>query len=146
MRVLMLAGVLALTAFAFHKHFEQRMQALNESHIKDSARILSKEDKAILGQWRKNFQDSLGMALLVQVDKSQSPMKVPAFPAATIFVGVNPTLGEAVLVVPPLAKKVLGEGQRLLAEEALAACIQEQKPAICLEQGLRDIFSKLSSG
>lgn len=50
---------------------------------------------------------------------------------------------QAVVVLPPLARKALGEGPRLAAEEALTACLRQQSPASCLEKTLHTLWRQL---
>lgn len=144
-RVLLLAVVFALVALAFQWHFERRMAALNAGYVQDSGRVLSGAERGRLGDLRGAFKQTLGMDLLVRVEPGSGTVQVPAFPASTLFVGVNPHTAEAVFVLPPLAKKVMGEGQRLLAEEGLSACARTQPVALCLEQSVSALFSALTA-
>lgn len=142
-RVILLAGVCVLVGLAFQWNFERHMLRLNAGYIQDSTGLLSSAERGRLADMRTAVRQMLGMDLLVRVEQETGAVQVPVFPASTIFVGANPRMGEAVIVLPPLAKKVLGEGQRLLIEEQLAACLRDKAPGFCLEESAGALLKQL---
>lgn len=143
-RVLLLAGVCAVVGLAFQWNFERHMLRLNAGYLQDSAGLLSRTERKQLADMRTAVRQLLGMELLVRVEQGTAAVQVPVFPASTIFVGANPHKGEAVIVLPPLAKKVLGEGQRLLVEERLATCMRDKALGRCLEESAQSLLEQLT--
>lgn len=162
MRALLLFLVFAGTAAAFWWHFERRMAHMAppstaEVFLTDKDKLLTVEEARALYPWRAAFKDSLGIPVLVQV--SPHTVDVPPFAPGTLFVGAavptpqassatpvakaTPPTPQAVVVLPPLARKALGEGPRIEAEEALSACLREERPAPCLEKTLRTLWRQL---
>lgn len=140
----MLAGIFGLVALGFQWNFDRHMRLLNAGHVQDSAGMLSVGERARLAILRDTVRDMLGMELVLRLE--EGAVQVPVFPASTLFVGVSTQTWGAVIVVPPLAKKVMGEGQRLLAEEALAACARNTAPGLCLERTVRSLLDILTAG
>lgn len=145
-RVCLLAGIFGLAALGFQWNFDRHMRLLNAGYMQDSGNVLSRGERARLGLLRGTVRDMLGMDLMLRIEGGAGAVQVPNFPASTLFVGVNPQTRRAVIVVPPLAKKVMGEGQRLLAEEALAVCMQINAPGLCLERTVQSLLDKLTAG
>lgn len=140
----MLVGIFGLVALGFQWNFDRHMQRLNAAYVQDSGALLSRGERARLEILRGTVRDMLGMDLVLRLEGGPGAVQVPNFPASTLFVGVNPQTRGAVIVVPPLAKKVMGEGQRLLAEEALAVCMQTKPPGLCLERTVRSLLDILA--
>lgn len=143
-RMLLLIGVCAVVGLAFQWNFERHMLRLNAGYLQDSTGLLSSAERKRLADMRTSVRQILGMELLVRVEPGTATVQVPVFPASTIFVGANPHRGEAVIVLPPLAKKVLGEGQRLLVEEQLAACMRGKALGMCLEESAQSLLTQLT--
>lgn len=136
--------VFAATALAFWWHFERRMAALQPApmaspFLVDQHKLLGAEEARSLHRWRTAFKEGLGMDVLVLV--SPGNVDVPPFAPGTLFVGAGGS--SAVIVLPPLARKALGEGPRLETEEALAACLRHERPAPCLEKTLSTLWRHL---
>lgn len=144
-RIVLLIGLCAVVGLAFQWNFERHMLRLNAGYLQDSSGLLSSAERRRLADMRSAVRQMLGMELLVRVEQGQGAVQVPVFPASTIFMGVNPHRREAVLVLPPLAKKVLGEGPRLLAEEQLAACMRDKALGLCLEQSAQHVLEQLTN-
>ncbi len=148
LRLLLLIGVFAATITAFWWHFERRMaelQPANGAHaLMDSSYILHKEEKKALYAWRDKFEKTWGLKILVHV--SADDLTVPSFPTTSLYIGVGLKNNEAVIILPTLTKKALGEGTRLLAEEELAQCSKHSAAGTCLSavlQTLWDAFDNL---
>ncbi len=126
LRLFLFSCIFLLTISAYWWNFEKRMAKLQPpdgSHsIINQGDILQKEDLKFLYAWRNRFQKEWNVPLLIQV--STDFLELPPYPASTLFVGVGLSHGEAVIAVPPLVRKALGENLRLEAEENLALCIK----------------------
>lgn len=142
MRIVLLFGVFACTALAFWWHFERRMLALNEVHIQDPGRILSPDERRSLARTRAALRADLGVDALARVDTES--LVVPVFPAPTIFVGAGLARGEALIVLPPLVRRALGEGPRLTAEENLRRCLKSLSAGQCLQRALEELRAGLT--
>lgn len=152
LRGLLLLLVFAATAAAFWWHFERRMAQIQPPpavaiFLMDKDKLLTVDEARALHVWRTTYKDNLGIA--VQVLVSAGSVEVPPFAPGTLFVGAGLAAGqagpEAVIVLPPLARKALGEGPRITAEEELAACLRDTPPASCLEKTLHTLWRHLGS-
>ena len=145
LRALLLLGVFALVVLAFWWHFERRMDDLRRASMQDPARVLSRQDAAALNARRGLFRDGLGMDVLVRVEPES--LTIPAAASPVLFVGVGRARGEAVIILPPLARRALGEhgeGLRLQTEETLARCLRHQPPGVCLTAALDALWQALN--
>ncbi len=145
LRALLLMGVFALTIAAYWWHFDRRMAEIappdGRYSVSDVDDVLTKAQEKHLYAWRSAFKDTWGIDLFVMVSKGA--LILPDFPGSTLFVGVGVEMNEALLVLPPLAKKALGEGVRVTTEEALAQCVGATPPEalnICLEKALQTLW------
>lgn len=141
LRAVLLVGVFACVSLAFWWHFERRMVELNQTRIQDPARILTPAETKALVQMRTALHEEFGLDVLVRVDAQE--LAVPDLPPAALFVGANPARREAVIVLPPLIRRVLGEGPRLLAEEDLRQCMAAQSAGRCLQGTLQALRAGL---
>ena len=173
LRSLLLMAVFLGTAVAFWWNFERRMAVIappqEQRFLQDADGLLSVEQARALQPWRQSFRQSLGLDVLVQV--SSGAVVVPPFDRGTLFVGVGRVAGpvdapmndqdadqpgaqsgaqasaqskpEAVIVLPPLARKALGEGARLQAEESLTTCLSGAPAAACLQKTLLSLWQQL---
>ncbi len=112
---------------AYWWNFEQRLAKLQPpdgSHsIVNQDDVLQKADLKLLYAWRSKFQKEWNIPLLIQV--SRGLLELPPYPASTLYVGAGLMQKEAVIAVPPLVRKALGEGIRLELEENLALCLKK---------------------
>lgn len=151
-RAVLLAAVFAAVVWAFSWNFERRMVQLNAGYIQDSGQVLGGAERRRLEELRGLLQQQVGLKLLIRVELGQGPVQLPSNAADTLFMGVNPQTGAALIVLPPLAKKVMGEGQRLLLEEDLSRCVAESKMQgaessfvfVCLERGAQAVVQALT--
>lgn len=154
LRAILLAAVFAVVIGAYSWNFERRMVQLNAGYIQDSGQVLDSAERRSLDTVRGALQQAVGLKLLLRVEQGQGAVQVPRNAADTVFMGCNPQTGEALIVLPPLAKKVLGEGQRLVLEEGLAQClVQAQRGTqagdnppvfLCLERGAQALVQALT--
>lgn len=144
LRTLLLAGVFVLVMLAFWLHFERRMELLRGTHIQNPDQALTAAQSRELAARRTLFRDGLGLEVIVRVEKNG--LSVPLASSPALFVGVGLGNGDAVVILPPLARKALGEhgeGKRLAVEERLAACIRQQPPGPCLAEALDALWLAL---
>ncbi len=132
LRAFLLGCIFLLIMSAYWWNFEQRLakiQPPDGSHrVVNEDDILDKEQLRLLHAWRTRFQKEWNVQLLVQV--SAGSLQLPPYPASTLYVGTGLEHAEAVIAVPPLVRKALGEGVRIEAEEGLALCIKKATPII----------------
>lgn len=143
LRALLLLLVFALTVAAFWRHFGIRMQELRGRALQDAAQTLPQAEGEALAALQAMFKTGLGMSAIIRIEKEH--LRVPVLEASTLFVGAGLDHHEAVVILPPLARRVMGEGARLDAEETLARCLraQERSPGQCLHQCLETLWTRL---
>ncbi len=127
LRLLLLMGIFTMTASAYWWHFDRRMTELappdGSYSVSDKDKILSKAEEKRVYEWREAFKETWGIDVFVMV--SAGPLNLPDFPSSTLFVGAGIAHHDALIVLPPLAKKALGEDTRIITEETLALCIKQ---------------------
>ncbi len=146
LRLFILLCLFAMTVSAFWWNFERRLEALkpageNTHAILNEDKILSVENLKNLYHWREKFSKTWNIPLLLQA--SQGNLALPPYEVNTLYVGVGLAHQEAVVAVPPLVRKVLGEGARLQAEEGLALCLANNDAYLCLDATLLHIWNAL---
>ncbi len=126
LRLFLFCCLFCLIVSAYWWNFERRLakiQPPDGSHsIMNEDRVLQKKELKYLYAWRSKFQKEWNIPLLLQV--SSGPLELPPYAASTLYVGVGVSHAEAVIAVPPLVRKALGEGLRLETEENLALCLK----------------------
>ncbi len=131
LRLFLLGCLFMLIMSVYWWNFEKRMAKLQPpdgSHsIINQGDLLQKTDLDFLYAWRSKFQKEWNVPLLLQV--SRGSLELPPYPASTLYMGVGVSHAEAVIAVPPLVRKALGEGLRIEAEETLSLCIKNELPA-----------------
>ncbi len=146
LRMFLFCCLFSLIVSAYWWNFEQRLakiQPPDGSHrVIDEDKLLSKSELRLFYAWRSKFQKEWNVPLLVQV--SAGALQLPPYATSTLFVGAGLSHAEAVIAVPPLVRKALGEGLRLEAEEKLSLCIKNAAPITAYvqagsaeEQGLK---------
>ncbi len=134
LRIFLFGCLFMLIVSAYWWNFENRLAKLQPpdgSHtIINTDGILQKEDLKLLYAWRSKFQKEWNVPLLIQV--SAGFLELPPYPPSTLYVGLGLKHGEAVIAVPPLVRKALGEPLRLEAEESLALCVKNAQDITAL--------------
>ncbi len=146
LRLFILICLFAMTMSAFWWNFERRMADLkpvgeNTHAILNEDNILPKGSLQTLYAWRERFSKTWNIPLLIQA--SQGQLVLPPYEVNTLYVGVGLTHHEAVVAVPPLVRKVMGEGARMQAEEGLGLCLTNNDADICLDATLQHIWNIL---
>ncbi len=145
LRLFVLVCLFAMTMSAFWWNFERRLEDIKpagDTHaIMNEDHVLSKEHLPKLYQWRESFSKTWNIPLLLQA--SQGALVLPPYAINTLYVGVGMAHHEAVVAVPPLVRKVMGEGARLQAEEGLRLCLQKEAAHLCLNNTLQAIWDAL---
>ncbi len=126
LRLFLFGCIFCVIISAYWWNFEQRLakiQPPDGSHsIMNQDHVLEKKELKYLYAWRSKFQKEWNIPLLLQI--SVPALELPPYATSTLYVGVGLSHAEAVIAVPPLVRKALGEGLRLEAEENLALCIK----------------------
>lgn len=116
--------------YGYTWNFERKFSEIEaKSSFLDQTGIWSQEDRLTLYRKAKIFKNVWGMKVLVHVRTDDIPKPVSV--GNTIFIGVNPSRGESMLVLPVLASRAL-EGESLtsggdvreLLERNLGLCAQ----------------------
>lgn len=140
-RIVLLMGVFACVAGAFWWHFGQRMAALAHPTLQDPATALRVEDFAKIAALHSAFKDMFGIEIYVLVEREH--VRLPIFSPGTLFVGVGLARHEAVIVLPSLARRVLGEPLRFEVETNLSRCLHDDMPGPCLIRSLESLHQAL---
>ncbi len=131
LRLFLFCCLFSLIVSAYWWNFEQRLakiQPPDGSHsVINEGELLEKPQLSFLYAWRNKFQKEWNIPLLMQI--STEELLLPEYPSSSLYMGVGLKRGEAVIAVPPLVRKALGEGLRLETEEQLGLCIRSA-PAI----------------
>lgn len=148
---LMIALVIVLIN-AYWWNFEKRMTEIQAktSFLDQSGQWTEPERKA-LSATAKYFRDQWGLKLLVHV--VQPPLELPDISGSTLFIGLAPEKGQAIIVLPQLPSQALkvasheaGYDLRARMERDLVICSQTSaSSAPCVMQtldALSDIFNK----
>lgn len=105
-RALLLVCVILGTVWAYTRHFEgvaDRFQRVDD--IRDETGTLSPEKIKLLRDASRVMQDTYGIALRIVV--SRSPVLPPAQDPKTLFIGLDVSASQAIVVIPPLLAKAL---------------------------------------
>ncbi len=145
LRLFILVCLFSLTMSAFWWNFERRIGDLKpekkiQTIINDDG-ILTEESLLNFNIWREKFSKTWNIPLILQA--SAQELKLPPYPINSLYVGIGLKHHEAVIAVPPLVGKILGEGKRLQTEEGLSACLKKDSPIICLDKSLQSIWTSL---
>jgi len=144
-RVLMLFFVFGACAYAYSLNFQSKIDKLNSIFIDDKFEILSEEDISKLNEIRISFKDRLGIGLDILVENNKKGVLiVPSFEPNEIFIGVNVARNEAVLLIPMLVKKAIGEGNRAVLEEDAEICLQDNTAFLCISELSYSLFDLIT--
>ncbi len=135
LRAVLTVALFAVVAVAFWRHFETRMTEIEAANaFSDETAAWSKVDRQTLAGYARFFREQWGMKLVVRVSAS-APL-LPELTPTTLFIGVSPALGRAVIQLPSLAAQRLkdegrrrGRDVRLGLEDELAACVAAPAPS-----------------
>ena len=108
-RSLLLIIVIAATAWGFWKNSERQIDQLNtRGSVWDEAQVLSDSEKAGLRDIVKLFKEHYGLTVLIHI--RNGTIQPPSPDGKTIFIGLAPSSGDAVVAVPPLVRRALPQG------------------------------------
>ncbi len=143
LRFFLLIGLFCLTFSAFWWNFERRMEQINPAppnkSILNEDGLLLPGDVKNLDAWREKFSQKWNVPLVLQASKGE--LKVPEYSVDTLYVGAGFSYAEGVISVPPLVRKVIGEGARLQAEEALSLCLKKEPVGPCISSALQSLWN-----
>ena len=131
----------------FSYHFERRLEQLEaESSFWDETDGVSDTARSRLNEHIRRFRGAWGMPVIAHIRKDivLLPEKIEA---NTLFIGVSPSRGDAVILLPPLVSRALkNDGThdaRRVMEHELGLCARASNPVSCLEQTLDALDSML---
>ncbi len=108
-RTMGLFAVFALAAWGFWHVNERRLaQYSEEDAIHDPGGLLSESDRRLVMDFREALQDRYGLHLRLSVGPGAAA-KAKGVDAKTLFLGLDPEASQALLVLPPLLRKGLGD-------------------------------------
>ncbi len=146
LRFFLLIGIFCLTFSAFWWHFDRRIDQLSpeskNTMIIDENKLLSPKTFAVLEEWQRKFSESWNVPLLIQA--SSTELEVPEYAVNTLYVGAGLLHKQGVISLPPLVRKIVGEGVRLTTEEELAACLKKEDVGMCLENSLQTLWNSFA--
>ncbi len=145
LRFFLLIGLFCLTFSAYWWHFERRFADIKPEQknmlIINENQLVGENDLGSLEGWREKFSTTWNIPVLIQA--SQGKLQVPPYPVNTLYVGAGFTHSEAVIAVPPLVRKIIGEGERLKTEEKLAICLKNNSIGTCLNESMQQLWDAL---
>ena len=134
------------TLFSFH--FERRLEFLeSKSSFWDETGRVSDTEHSRLNRHIRRFRGAWGMPVIIHIRKDTVLLPEKMNPN-TLFIGVSPTRGDAVILLPPLASRALKAGDaqpgiRHGMERELGLCARDGNPVSCLENTLSQLDSVL---
>lgn len=140
---LLLIFFIALGAL-FSYHFERRLDYLEaKSSFWDETGGVSDAERTRLNERLRRFRGAWGIPVIAHVRKNDVllPEKLNS---NTLFIGVSPARGDAVILLPPLASRALKTGNtqpdaRRGLERELALCVHTEAVIPCLENTLNSL-------
>ena len=114
LRTMLLIAVFALTAWAFWANTERRLADVRAaSAVWDEADLLTDAQEKALRELVDAFREVHGVKLLIHIRRDTPAL--PKLDAQTLFVGLCPAKGQAIVELPPLLRKAYGDilGQTL---------------------------------
>ncbi len=143
LRLFLLFCILCLTFSAYWWHFNRRIEQIipktKYETIINKDNLLSEEALTSLHEWQKKFSETWNVPVLIQA--SAEELKVPVYAVNTLYVGAGSLHKQGVISLPPLVRKLIGEGTRLTTEEELAACLKKEDIGTCLEHSLQTLWN-----
>lgn len=141
----------AITGVLWWNHFDRRLNDIKaESAFWDETGTWSAADRRTLALRARAFRQRWGVDVAAHV--RSGPLELPHLKEGTLFIGMAPQRGEAMLIVPGLASNALkAEGarqerdMRLALEESLGQCLRDTPPKDCLLRTLDSLDTLFSS-
>lgn len=101
--VLLVAGV----GYAFWWNNENLLQKIESRNaFYDGTGTISEEDRTFVKQFMRSLKKEYGIEARIRIENG--PLDVPELNSKTLFIGLNPQGGEAVVVFPPLLRGAVG--------------------------------------
>lgn len=138
----LMLGLFVLIGALWWRHFDDRLRLIEaRTTFWDETGAWTDDDRRDLARRARLFREQWGMRLLAHV--RTGPLELPELSGTTLFIGIAPERGEAVLIVPGLAAGALkaesarqGRDVRLELERNLALCVRDRPAKDCLMQTL----------
>ena len=138
-RAVLLMAVFALTGWAFWGHFQTRFEAIAaRSLVLDEGEALNGAERDHLAVLVASFRQRWGLRAVVHL--RTGPVTVPELGPETLFVGLSPQTHQAVVVLPPLAVRLVPGEMRRRLELELDACGAARPPGACLAATLETLL------
>lgn len=143
LRTMLLLAVFALTAWAFWANNERRLADLRASSaVWDEADLLADAQEKALRELVGAFREVHGLKLVIHI-RRDTP-ELPKVDARTIFVGLCPAKGQAIVELPPLVRKAYGETlPQTLENDWLRPAMASGQWAEGLVRALKYLWDKL---
>lgn len=131
----------------FSSHFERRLEFLeSKSSFWDETGSVSDSERSRLNERIRLFRGAWGMPVVMHIRKD-SVLLPEKMEVNTLFIGISPSRGDAVILPPPLVSRVLKSDEthdaRHGMERELGLCARDGNPVSCLEQALNQLDSVL---
>lgn len=146
LRTVLLVSVFVLVAWGFWANYERRFTQLRaERSFLDETAQVSADAKQSLRDLGEVFRLRWGATLLVHV-RNGAVVLPDKLDGQTVFVGLSAQQQQALVVLPPLMQRVVGENTRLALEEACAqALVDGILPGQVAVNAARLLHEKLSA-
>lgn len=138
-------AVFAIAAWAFWLNNQRRIaQYSEEAAVKDPGQMLSESDRRLVRDFREALQERYGLNMRLSLGPGAATPQ--ATDAKTLYLGLDPEARRAVLVLPPLLRRGLGEEfAAYLETEHFDPYFQAQDWAQGLRTALVLLWSRLES-
>lgn len=147
----LMLGLFVLMGVVWWQHFDRRLDDIRaESAFWDETGTWSAGDRRAMAARVRAFRERWGMDVVAHVRRG--PLELPDLRGATLFLGMAPDRGEAMLVAPGLASNALkaesarqGRDMRLALEDDLALCLRQAPAKACLIRTLNALDALFSA-
>lgn len=138
-------AVFAIAAWAFWLNNQRRIaQYSEEAAVKDPGQMLSESDRRLVRDFRETLEERYGLNLRLSLGPGAA--MAPATDAKTLYLGLGPGARRAVLVLPQLLRRGLGEEfAAYLETEHFTPYFQAQDWAQGLRTALALLWNRLES-
>lgn len=146
LRTMLLIAVFAVTAWAFWANNERRLaEVRGASAVWDEAGLLDGAQEQSLRELVNAFRDVHGVKLVIHIRRES--LTLPRLDSQTVFVGLCPATGQALVELPPLVRKALGDGlAHVLENDYLRPGLASGQWAEALVRTLKHLWEKLGEG
>lgn len=143
LRTMLLIAVFAVTAWAFWANTERRMADVRAaSAVWDEADLLADAQEKALRELVDAFREVHGVKLLIHI-RRDTP-ELPRLDAQTLFVGLCPAKGQAIVELPPLLRKAYGDAlAQTLENDWLRPAMASDQWAEGLVRALKHLWDRL---